>query len=263
MYGRKFVTSCRQLPATFQARCGDGREWQKNDDGYVVWVGAGNTWRDGITKNLWNAINPTSDSPWGVNNFWGMPMIQRDNSTLGVESALGSAIPDLRWSMGHNVSWNKFTGYVLFDAVRGRSVFNLARQWNYGDFMNNDTDQHNKTVQTAKPVGYYWRAAPPDDTRGSGGLYDFLGPNDNSVEDASFVKLREPSVGYRIGRLGRYGDWTVNLIGRNLLTWTDYSSYDPETGLNGGTNGSGILNAADAFNFPNLRTLTLQFNVGF
>jgi hypothetical protein len=263
MYGRKFVTSCRQLPATFQARCGDGLEWQKNDDGNIVWVGAGNTWRDGVTKNLWNAENPVTDSPWGVRNFWGMPMIQRDNSTLGVESAIGSAIPDLRWSMGHNVSWNKFTGYVLFDAVRGRSVFNLVRQWNYGDFMNRDTDQLGESVETAKPVGYYWRAAPPDDTRGSGGLYDFLGPNDNSVEDASFVKLRELSVGYRIGRLGRYGDWTVNLIGRNLLTWTDYTGYDPETGVNGGTNGSGILNAADAFNFPNLRTITLQFNVGF
>jgi hypothetical protein len=129
--------------------------------------------------------------------------------------------------------------------------------------MNDDTDQLGESVETAKPVGYYWRAAPPDDTRGSGGLYDFLGPNDNSVEDASFVKLRELSVGYRIGRLGRYGDWTVNLIGRNLLTWTDYTGYDPETGVNGGTNGSGILNAADAFNFPNLRTITLQFNVGF
>ena len=263
IFGRQFVTSCLDLPATFQARCGANKEWQKNDDGYVVWTGAGNTWRDGITKNLRNAINPTADTPWGVQGFWGQPMIMRDASTSGQVNKLGSAIPSLRWSMGHNFSYDKFSAYVLFDAVRGRSVFNLVKSWNYGDFMNGDVDQLGKTVETAKPIGYYWRAMPPDDSRGIGGLYDFLGPNNNTVEDASFVKLRELSLGYRIGRLGRYGDWTMNLVGRNLLTWSDYSGFDPETGLSGGANGSGILNAADAFNFPNQRTITLMFNVGF
>jgi hypothetical protein len=129
--------------------------------------------------------------------------------------------------------------------------------------MNGDIDQLGKSVETAKPIGYYWRAQPPDNSQGIGGLYDFLGPNNLTVEDGSFVKLRELSLGYRVGRLGRYGDWTVSLVGRNLLTWSDYSGFDPETGLGGGANGSGILNAADAFNFPNLRTFTLQFNVGF
>jgi TonB-linked SusC/RagA family outer membrane protein len=263
IYGRQFVRSCRDLPSTFQARCGDGREWQKNDEGYVVWTGAGNTWRDGITKNLRNAVNPASDNPWGVAGYWGQPMIVRNNTGAGEVGELGSAIPNLRWSMGHNVSWNKFSAYVLFDAVQGRSVFNLVRQWNLGDFMSGEVDQLGKSVETAKPIGYYWRAQPPDNSQGIGGLYDFLGPNNLTVEDASFVKLRELSVGYRIGRLGRYGDWTVNLVGRNLLTWSEYTAFDPETGLGGGANGSGILNAADAFNFPQLRTFTLQFNVGF
>ncbi len=261
--GRAFVTSCKQLPAVFQPRCGSGLEWQKNDDGYIVWTGAGNTWKDGITKNLWNATNAAADNPFGITGFWGMPMIQRDSTGAALVANNGSAIPSLRWSMGHNVSWNKFSAYLLFDAVQGRSVFNLVRHWNYGDLMQPDIDQVGKSVETAKPVGYYWRAGPPDNTQGIGGLYDILGPGSHTVEDASFVKLRELSVGYRIGRLGRYGDWSVNLVGRNLLTWTDYSGFDPETGLNGGANGSGILNAADAFNFPNLRTFTLQFNVGF
>jgi hypothetical protein len=266
--GKRLATSCRQLPAAFQVRCGEGREWQKNDDGWIVWVGQGNTWRDGITKNLWNAVNPASDSPWGQLsasrvNYWGMPVRLRDSTGSAVQTNNnGSALPSLRWSMGHTVSWNKFTGYMLFDAVQGRSVFNLSRHWNYGDFMNQDIDQNGKSVETAKPIGYYWRAGAGDGI-GIDGLYDALGPGNHTVEDASFVKLRELSVGYRIGRLGRYGDWSVNVIGRNLLTWTDYTGMDPETGLNGGTNGSGILNAADGFNFPNLRTFTLQFNVGF
>lgn len=262
IYGRTFVTKCTQLPASFQARCGEGKEYQKNDFGHIVWVGPGNTWQEGITKNLWNASLAGSDAPWGVGLNWGMNIIQRNNLGAGENVNLGSAIPKLRWSMGHNMSWGKFTGYMLFDAVQGRSVFNLVKHWNYGDLTNGNIDQFGKSVETAKPIGFFWRGAPPDAT-GAGGLYDFLAPTSHTVEDASFVKLRELSVGYRIGRLGRYGDWSVNVVGRNLLTWSDYSGFDPETGLNGGSNGSGILNAADAFNFPNLRTFTLQFNVGF
>jgi TonB-linked SusC/RagA family outer membrane protein len=58
-YGRAFVTSCGQLPAPFSADCGGATSaFQKNDEGYIVWVGAGNNPGMGITHNLWNAILP-------------------------------------------------------------------------------------------------------------------------------------------------------------------------------------------------------------
>jgi outer membrane receptor protein involved in Fe transport len=58
IYGTKFVTDCNELEPQFAAQCGDGKEWQRNDDGFIVWVGAGNTYRDGVTKNMWQAIRP-------------------------------------------------------------------------------------------------------------------------------------------------------------------------------------------------------------
>jgi hypothetical protein len=57
-YGRKFMKSCNELPAPFNAQCGPGNAFQVNNEGYVVWVGAGNDPGMGITHNLWNAVLP-------------------------------------------------------------------------------------------------------------------------------------------------------------------------------------------------------------
>ncbi|MEX1276167.1 MAG: SusC/RagA family TonB-linked outer membrane protein, partial [Bacteroidota bacterium] len=52
------------------------------------------------------------------------------------------------------------------------------------------------------------------------------------VEDGSFVKLRELSIGYLMDNDFTQGlglrNLQVRLIGRNLLSIDDYSGYDPE-----------------------------------
>ena len=113
---------------------------------------------------------------------------------------LGHALPDLRWSVGNNFSYKKFTAYVLFDAVKGKDVYNEARHWSFGDFAAADNDQAGKSVQAAKPIGYYWRVGAPDAT-GVGGWYDVKASAMIPTEDASYLKLREVSIGYRLGKI--------------------------------------------------------------
>jgi hypothetical protein len=134
--------------------------------------------------------------------------------------------------------------------------------------MTQETDQLGKSVEDAKPMGYYWRSA--DDARGLGGLYDALGPNNFTTEDASYVKIRELNLSYQIGAVRGYGDWTVSLIGRNLKTFTKYHGFDPEVGFLGtppaaGANqpNSAQINALDAYTFPNLRTYTFALQTRF
>jgi len=266
IFGRKFVTKCSELPAGFASQCGGaGSAFQKNSDGFIVWVGAGNSLGDGIRNNLWNTRLASSAAPWngGTGNeglSWGMPILVRDANGAVPNLSLGQALPSYRWGLAQQASWRKLTGYVLLDATVGKSVWNEARQWSYGDFMHRDTDQSGKSVTTAKPIGYYFRAVS---TGGVGGLYDVLAPNNNTTEDATFVKVREVSLGYRIGRLAGVGDWSLSLVGRNLLTISDYKGFDPEVGLGGGNLGSGVLNAIDAFGFPNLRTFSFQLSTSF
>jgi TonB-linked SusC/RagA family outer membrane protein len=270
IWGRRFYKSCGELPgATLQARCGDGREFQVNDQGYVVWVGAGNTWKEGITKNLWQTILPGSQSPWGSNAplYWGMPIVDRPlagepNEGVGIKSVLGNVFPDFRFSYSNNVQWKRFTLYGLIDATIGHDIYNQGEQWGLFDFNSATFDMGDNTVETAKPIGYGWRTGPFEHA-GIGGFYDLLGPNNYSVEDGSFAKIREMTLTYRVGPVRGFGDWTVGFVGRNLMTFTNYSGYDPETGVAGGQTGSGLINQVDAFDFPTLRNYTLSLSTRF
>jgi hypothetical protein len=263
IYGRNFVQHCSQLPAQFQSQCGTPTSnFQQNNMGLIVWTG-GYSLTDGITKNLWMAVNGPATAPFGVAESWGNPISLRDSLGHTITSqSFGSALPDFRYSVAQNFTYKKFSAYILVDAVKGNSVWNEGRAWSMGDFTNQEEGMANATVSTARPLGYFFRAGAPDNA-GVGGLYDVLGTNNISVENASYVKLREVSVGYRIGKIGGQGDWTVSLIGRNLKMWTSYKNFDPEVGSTGGASGSAALNAVDGYGFPNLRSLTFQISSSF
>ena len=269
-YGRRFVTGCSELPAPFNADCGTGKSFQKNDQGFIVWVGAGNDPGMGISSNLWQTQLPKAQAPWGVATNWGMPIIVRGagDGTAAPNLRLGNALPDFRFAITQSVTWKRLTVYGLLDASIGSSVWDQGFHWAHLDFLSKDVDQVGKSVESAKPIGYYYRAGPPDNNNGLGGLYDILFPNSFSVEKASYAKLRELLVSYRIGPIGGVGDWQVSAIGRNVLTITGYRGFDPEVGISagsttGGQLNSGALNAIDAFTFPNLRTFTLGVSTTF
>ncbi len=72
------------------------------------------------------------------------------------------------------------------------------------------------------------------------------------------MKLREIAVNYRVPvslsrRMGMSGI-DLRLAGRNLKTWTNYTGYDPETNLGGGSNVTGV----DYFNNPQTRQWILS-----
>ncbi|MDP9200341.1 MAG: SusC/RagA family TonB-linked outer membrane protein [Gemmatimonadota bacterium] len=288
-YGRKYASSCSDLPSVLAASCGPGLDFQRNSDGYIVWIGAGNSPGEGITKNLWQAKLPLNSPYYTTRNAgdntkihpsvdvsWGMPIVIRDSVGIARLLPMGNALPKYRWGIQQTFRFKNFTAYALLDAAIGRSVYNQGRGWAFLDFLSKDDDQSGKTVEEAKPLGYYYRAGQPDNT-GIGGLYDILGPNSRMVEDASYRKLREASVAYHLGAFGGVnGDWTVSLVGRNLKTWTKYTGFDPEVGFGavsgsggsgagGGVNSSGsaVINAVDAFTFPNTRTWTFSLSTSF
>ncbi len=264
IYGRQFIKSCAQLGTAFARQCGGaGSNFQKNSDGFIVWTGGYNL-TDGITKNLWQAVNGATTAPFGVTESWGNPIVLRDSLGHAITSqSFGSALPDFRYSIAQNFTWRKFTAYALLDAVKGNSIWNQGLEWSYGDFMNGvESQAGTSNVNMAKPLGYYFRAGAPDNA-GVGGLYDIEQTNNNTVMNASYVKLREVSLGYRIGKIAGQGDWTVSVIGRNLKTWTPYIGFDPEVGVSGGASGSAALASDDSFGLPNLRTFTLQFSSSF
>jgi TonB-linked SusC/RagA family outer membrane protein len=281
LYGRRYARACSELPPPFDTQCGPGQEWQTNDEGYVVWVGQGHTWQEGITSNLWQATRPgcvkngvglaaagpdecsrrggVVNAPWGApNTHWGMPTILRDSTAAPLVAPLGNTLPDYRVTMSHNVRWHRASVYGLLDLSVGNRVYNMERHWSLGDFMAREEDQNGKTPETAKPIGYYWRASEPLSSLGTGGFYgDLLGSN-RTTEDGSYTKLRELSIGYELAAA-----WSVSLIGRNLYTWTRYSGWDPEVGSDTGMPSSAAIATGGMYQYPPTRTFTLALTARF
>jgi len=277
-YGHRFITSCSELPVQFQGSCGGSNSaFQRNDEGLLVWVGANNNPGMGITNNLWetsisNASKDPNVTPWGITVLnWGMPILLRDSTGSALNVPLGNALPDFRFGITQDLRVKRFSFYALLDASLGQKIWNQGFHWAHLDFLSHDVDQIGKSVQNAKPIGYYWRTSAADGFGGLGGFYDQLAPNSFTVEDASYAKLREMLVSYHIGPISHTGDWEISLVGRNLFTITGYRGFDPEVGLSGGTGanaqlngaGSAAINAVDAFTFPNLRTFTIGLSSTF
>ena len=268
LWGRKFYKNCGDLAVSIQSMCGAGKDFQVNDQGWLVWVGAGNTTQDGITKNLWTTKLPAALSPWNYTLYWGHPIIDRPlrgekGEGLGNQHILGKTLPDFRMSYSTTLTYKRLTVYGLLDGTFGYQIYNQPEGHGLFDFNSATFDQANNTVGNAKPVGYTWRVGPPEGA-GTGGFYDFVNTqNSYNVENGSYAKLRELSVTYKLGPIGGVGDWTFGLVGRNVLTFTKYSGYDVEVGAGGGQTGSGLINQVDQSGYPTLRTFTLSFTTRF
>jgi len=281
LYGRDFVKTCGQLPTGYSSQCSMNSSdvsaaFRPNDQGYIVWVGAGNQTTEGITKNLWRAQLPIGSAtcgvgcsgPWGNRTNWGMPITLRDSLGNKMNVAVGNALPKYHWGLSQTIDWKRLNIYGLLDAARGQKIWNVQYAWSLGDLTSGEVDQTGASVQTAKPVGYYWRQGPskaPTDgsTAGVGGFYDVLGPNTYNTEDASYVKLRELSATYRVGSVFGNGDWKVGFVGRNLKTWTKFRGFDPEAGDTGGPFNSAALTGISSYSYPKLRTYTFQLSTSF
>ena len=279
MYGVDFVRKCDQLPPAFASQCSmsatdANSAYRPNDMGFIVWVGQGNQLNEGITKNLWRAQIPLGSGPWGNRTNWGMPIQQRvcsnEACTRGefANVPLGSAMPKYHWGMSHNIDFKRLNVYGLVDASRGAKLFNIQYAWSLADMQSKIVSQDGKSVEDAKPMGYYWRQGPSaSPTSGSvagvGGLYDLLNPNGYNIQDASYVKLRELSVNYRLGSIGGTGDWKIGFVGRNLKTWSDWEGFDPESGSTSGPLNSAALTGVAGYNYPKLRSYTVQISTSF
>ncbi len=251
MYGWKWMTSFNQLPVSLMQY----RDFfDINDDGYLVPVGRGYSWRDGINNQMWGTdVIITDDEDNVIETLpWGMPILYVDEDGNDFHK-IGSVIPDFNLALSSNFRYKNLTAYIMFDAQIGGDIYNMTRQWAMRDFRTKEVDQTGKPQEQWKPITYYET------------VYQVRSPNSHFVEDGTFVKLRELSVRYTFNRAQLrpiLGGWvnriTIGVIGRNLLTFTGYSGLDPEVGEQDAT-----VVRMDSFTYPNYRTFTGLIEIEF
>lgn len=256
-FGAKWAQSCDDLPAGVPCN-----QFQLNDDGLMVWTG-GTDYTAGIAQSLWGT---NSEGQTGDDVFqWGMPVRMfgecetRRQGDPGCTDFLylGNTNPGLNFSFRSSLRWKNLTLYALFDGERGANIYNQTRQWAYRENRSGDQDQAGKDDGLKKPVAYYQR------------LYNTNAMNGWFVESSDFVKLREFSLRYSLNPewldgifRGRVTGADINLIGRNLFTFTNYTGYDPEVGQSGGV-GSEAIGRVDNYQYPNFRTVSASLQLIF
>ena len=177
------------------------------------------------------------------------------SATGETQHVIGDVNPDFNFGFANNLRWRGFGIYALFDGQQGGDVYNFTKQWMFQDLRHGEMDMAG--VDPAQKIAQ---------TFFSSGLYNGLVANSHFVEDASYIKLRELSVSYtfsprmlELGGLSRLMSGAkIAFIGRNLLTWTDYSGFDPDV-----TSGSDFNFRIDGFRYPNFRTFTGQVELTF
>jgi TonB-linked SusC/RagA family outer membrane protein len=224
-------------------------EFQVNDDGYLVWVGEGNNYTEGISKDLWG----TSTTIDGREYRWGMPFLEADELGAGERQKIGdSSHTNFGWL--NNFRFGQFSLHAHLHAAIGGDAINRTYQELVVYNRAPEMDQGGKAEGDKKPIAYY--------TALEGGT-----GNDAWMEDGDYLKLRTVSLNYRLTdlQLRRFGlgalgmeSMTLGLIGRNMLTITGYSGFDPEQALDFGNRQN-----QDRFSYPNTRNYTAEVQVTF
>ncbi|MCB0560564.1 MAG: SusC/RagA family TonB-linked outer membrane protein [Phaeodactylibacter sp.] len=165
-----------------------------------------------------------------------------------VRTILGDPNPDWTGSLLNEFRYKRFGVRVLFDAVWGFDV------WNWNKITSNNVGAGPLADQELRgEVPRGWVAA----------IGGFIGPRiqEEHVEDGSFVKLRELGFSYNAGKIGNvFSDLTIQLLGRNLVSFDDYTGYDPETNSAGQ---SSVVRGDDFGNVPIPRTIQIGLNASF
>ena len=138
--------------------------------------------------------------------------------TQELRKVIGDPTPDWVGSLNSAFSYKKLTLNFQFDAIVGGEIYNWNRitsnNVGFGEIAE-------KELKGELPRGYVSSIA--------GGVTGQR-IQEEHIEDASFVKLRELGLTYSFGRIGKnFEDLTVSLMGRNLVSFDDYQGFDPET----------------------------------
>ncbi|HMR84694.1 MAG TPA: TonB-dependent receptor, partial [Niabella sp.] len=202
IFGYKMVRSLEEM--ALQLPAGKSiSDYEVNSDGYVVPAGSQGTATEMPIKKL-NADG----------TFW--------------YGRIGNGNPDFIAGITNTLSWKGFQLYVLLDWKQGGDIYNGKEQRLAFNNVSARQDMTGVPDDRKKVAAYVGSNA---------GFYDANNGNAYWVEDGTYMKVREVALGYTFSAKSLSGfangfvkGITARVVGRNLLTFTGYSGYDPEVG---------------------------------
>jgi TonB-linked SusC/RagA family outer membrane protein len=173
---------------------------------------------------------------------------------------IGNPNPDYTFGINLSVRYKSFSLSALVNGVYGNDIINgnLIQMGNAeGLFRNILSDAYHGAWRPEKPSNSYPRIG----YLGNDGP-EFLAISDRYVEDGSYLRLNNVTLGYDlpIKENNTIKGANIYVTGQNLLTLTNYSGYDPEITSFMWT---GLISGVDWNGPPNSRNILIGLNLNF
>jgi iron complex outermembrane receptor protein len=160
-------------------------------------------------------------------------------------TVVGNGLPDGEWGMSNNFTMKNWDLSFVLRSVFGHDLYNSYR----GFYENRD------------PASNTWNSVVTDKTP-----FVTQSPTFSSlyVEDATFVRLDNLSLGYNVPLKSNYiSNLRVYAAGQNLFTITNYTGVDPEVRYSDTENGDAFTrNLAPGLERRNTYFTTRSFTFG-
>jgi TonB-linked SusC/RagA family outer membrane protein len=178
---------------------------------------------------------------------------------------LGSYLPDFTYAFNLNANFKNFDASVFFQGVEGSKIFNATRVITEGmvRFFNAGTQVLNAwtTTHTNTEIPRAISGDPNQNAR----------PSTRFLEDGSYLRLKNAMIGYTIPlkslqsmTKGTVSSFRIYVSAQNILTFTNYSGFDPEVGNRTPFgNNVALTNGIDFAVYPQPKSFTAGIQVNF
>jgi TonB-linked SusC/RagA family outer membrane protein len=175
---------------------------------------------------------------------------------------LGSFIPKFTYALNLGANYKNFDASVFFQGVQGNKIYNATRVITEGmvRFFNAGTQVLNAWTPTNKNTDIP-RAISSDPNQNAR-------PSTRFLEDGSYLRLKNVMLGYTIPTSslqsltkGVVTNFRIYIAAQNILTFTNYSGFDPEVGNR--TPNSSLTNGIDFAVYPQPKAFQVGIQVNF
>lgn len=185
----------------------------------------------------------------------------------GKRRKVGNYNPDWTLGLSNTFKYKQFSLYTQFDIRHGGDIYSYTHAIGRESGILQNTLYYRNGIVGKGVVSDDNGGFVPNTQEVSAESWAYAVPRSNAeanIFDASYVKLRQLSLGYdfpnkSIKKLGLEG-LSLSLVGSNLFLWTKVPNIDPESqALNGGT----LLPGFEVTQLPSAKTYGCKINIKF